>query len=271
MKPITTIRKAPMNPILMPYIKYFWSLKAPAHVSIDQWLVPVCNGDLVVNLIGSARCTDTEGTVTCLEGASICGIRRHCTRIEQSGPIHVIGAAFYPAGLYPFINGSIDITVDRTFPAKKLMPAFNFVLPEDLLGNESASMDLLEDSLLAVIGDADTQRLIIPEIVTEFCTAKNMDKIKNFCAINGISPRTLERFIKKYVGITPREFNSLARMQEAVRGMIDNPETPLTEQAYEYGYYDQPHFTREFREKLKRTPSDFIFCSNTILETIRHK
>lgn len=271
MNRITTIRRAPLNQMLIPYVKYFWSMKAPAHVKIDQWLVPVCNGDLVINLSDPARCTEADGTVAYLKGACICGIRRHCTRIEQGGPVHVMGAAFYPAGLYPFINGPVDITVDHTLSAKMLMPEFTFVLTEEVEVGETATLALLEASLLNILENTDPRRRVIPKIVTDFCAIGGKDTIKTFCQINGISSRTLERLIKKHVGISPREYISLVRMQNAVRGVIDNPRTSLTEQAYEYGFYDQPHFTREFREKLNRTPSDFKISSNSVLETIRRK
>lgn len=271
MEQITTIRRTPLNDMLSPYIKYFWSMKAPKSVVIDQWLLPVCNGDLTLNLSAPARCTDAEGAVVMLEGACICGIRRHCTRIEQEGPIHVIGASFKAAGLYPFITGSVGGTVDRTLPVETLMPEFVFDLSEEVPVDEEETLTLLERALLAILDNNDPRRCVIPEILTAFCSVGGADTIKTFCKANGISPRTLERLTKKYIGLSPREYISLARLQEAVRGMIDNPQMPLTAQAYEYGYFDQPHFTRAFREKLGRTPSDFKVCSNSILELIRRK
>lgn len=269
MNPIKTVRREPSNPALAPYVKYMWSMTAPAGTHMDHWLVPVCNCDLVVNLSSPAHCTGMNGAESVLVGAKICGIRTQSTHIEQKGPIHVIGAAFYPEGLFPFIRISMVDTVDQTLPAEQFMEGFRFSLNMDTKASETEQLLFLENSLSAVLDQIPIKKRQIPKEVSAFCRCEGMFRIRDFCDENGIHPRTMERYFVKYVGITPREYRKLFRIQGVVRGIIDNPAITFTEQAVEHGYYDQPHFTREFNVWLNQKPSEFKEWGSPVLEEIR--
>ncbi|HEX8440223.1 helix-turn-helix domain-containing protein [Archangium sp.] len=72
-----------------------------------------------------------------------------------------------------------------------------------------------------------------------------------------LSPRTLQRAFKERVGFSPRTYSRIARFQEALSALRTEPTRSLSEVAYQIGYADHAHMTREFRELTGRTPSDF--------------
>lgn len=74
---------------------------------------------------------------------------------------------------------------------------------------------------------------------------------------HGVSVRHLERQFQDTVGITPKLLSRLIRFEEAHNQLWVNPQSSLTELAFELGYADQAHFCREFRTFTHITPSEF--------------
>lgn len=72
-----------------------------------------------------------------------------------------------------------------------------------------------------------------------------------------VSARTLQRLAVRYVGLTPAEMIRRRRLQEAAQRVRLEPDAPLAQIATELGYTDHAHLTREFRDRLGFTPTDY--------------
>jgi AraC-like DNA-binding protein len=71
-----------------------------------------------------------------------------------------------------------------------------------------------------------------------------------------VSQDTLEKRFRRVVGATPKQFSSIVRLRRAVdllgRGV------PIATLALDAGYYDQSHFTRDFRAVTGAAPAHFV-------------
>lgn len=70
----------------------------------------------------------------------------------------------------------------------------------------------------------------------------------------GVSTRTLERQFLQEVGIGAKTLSRLIRFEAAYNTLSYAPQTPLVSLAYETGFADQAHLTREFRALGGLTP-----------------
>lgn len=70
----------------------------------------------------------------------------------------------------------------------------------------------------------------------------------------GTSVRTLHRDISAAVGFSAKSLASIFRFQRTMRLLRKQPSITLTELAFEGGYSDQAHMTREFRDLGGFTP-----------------
>jgi AraC-like DNA-binding protein len=59
------------------------------------------------------------------------------------------------------------------------------------------------------------------------------------------SQSLIEKKFKKTMGLSPKKFSSLVRFNSTI--YHHQPTIPLTQKAYNAGYFDQAHFTREFK------------------------
>jgi AraC-like DNA-binding protein len=72
-----------------------------------------------------------------------------------------------------------------------------------------------------------------------------------------LSSRQFERKFKEFSGFSPRVFLNIARFAHIFKNNINTTKI-LTEIAYESGYYDQPHFIRDFRKFSAYSPKEYF-------------
>ena len=69
----------------------------------------------------------------------------------------------------------------------------------------------------------------------------------------GLSLRQLERRFLADVGVAPKSFARMVRLQAALRRIAAGE--PLADVAIACGYYDQPHMTRDFSRLAETSPA----------------
>ncbi len=72
-----------------------------------------------------------------------------------------------------------------------------------------------------------------------------------------VSPRTLQRLARVYVGLTPSAMIRRRRLQEAAAHVREHPDADLARIAADLGYADQAHLARDFRTVLGFTASGY--------------
>lgn len=75
--------------------------------------------------------------------------------------------------------------------------------------------------------------------------SKGQIPIKKLCDNIHCSQSLIEKKFKKALGLSPKKFASLVRFNSTIYNHF--PNDTLTEKAYNAGYFDQAHFTRDFK------------------------
>ena len=79
----------------------------------------------------------------------------------------------------------------------------------------------------------------------------------------GVHYKKLERIFSQYTGYNPKNFTRVIRFYSALRQM-KTKQLSLTYIGLNSGYYDQPHFIRDFKAFTGKSPSEFSTESPTI-------
>lgn len=79
-----------------------------------------------------------------------------------------------------------------------------------------------------------------------------------------ITERSLERRFEQVMGIGPKQFSRIVRLQHCLKLHRQRPTLSLTELAYSAGYYDQSHFIREFGQLAGITPKQYEANTNRL-------
>lgn len=75
-----------------------------------------------------------------------------------------------------------------------------------------------------------------------------------------LSPRQIERKFKATIGVDMQSFIRISRFARAKKLLLQNPSLRLTDIGLETGYYDQPHFSNDFRRMSGVHPGRFEHC-----------
>ena len=70
----------------------------------------------------------------------------------------------------------------------------------------------------------------------------------------------MRRRFTAQVGLTPKRFARVQRMQRLVRDLDGQTEVDWAAAAAKHGYADQPHLADEFRELAGITPAEYLRC-----------
>lgn len=85
--------------------------------------------------------------------------------------------------------------------------------------------------------------------------------INRLCAELRIHRRSLERKFQQIVGISPKCFFKVYRIQKILKFLRKSHEPDIHDIIYTYGYFDQSHFIREFKSFVGLTPKQYLATS----------
>ncbi len=74
----------------------------------------------------------------------------------------------------------------------------------------------------------------------------------------GLSERSLERRFRSELGLGPKAFARVIRLQGVLRTTSGQPRPDWADVAAERSFYDQPHLIREFKALTGETPAEFV-------------
>ena len=83
-------------------------------------------------------------------------------------------------------------------------------------------------------------------------------KIEELAKMLFISKRQLQREFKNKVGISPKHYYRITRINEVLRLLDGDRQMDLTSVAYACGYFDQAHFINDFKRITGVRPTIFV-------------
>lgn len=176
------------------------------------------------------------------------------TRIK--GRYRAIGIMFKPFGLYRLFGFSAAQLNEHILPTHALWGNKTKALITLLenIAEPAEKLQALEKFLLA---EARPQQ--IPPEVADAGLPASLERghIRSLQHQHHISPKKYIQAFHNVIGHTPKKYAQLQLINNAVTQIATTPEIPLTEVAYNNGFYDQAHFIRVFKTFAAMTPMQY--------------
>lgn len=178
---------------------------------------------------------------------------------DLTGRGWAVGALLRPAAVQAFTSDPGSLRDARlTLPLPDLhagvVAAMDGADPE--LRRQSA-VDFFAAWLLGRIPDMPPEGLLANAMMDIIDTCPEVIRIEDAARRLAISPRTLQRLAKKYVGLSPSALIRRRRLQEAADRARTDPAADLAQIAAELGYADHAHLAKDFQTSLGFTPSNY--------------
>ena len=99
-------------------------------------------------------------------------------------------------------------------------------------------------------------------------TDTTLVRVAQLAERTGRTVRALERMFRTHLGVAPKAVLRRFRVQEAALRLADGGDVDFAALATALGYFDQAHFTRDFKAQVGTTPAHYAkLCSQATAPT----
>lgn len=185
-------------------------------------------------------------------GAYVYGVQRSRDARTLSGTGWCVGTKFRPGAFAGFVDGPVSDLTDRVVPAAELFG------PLADPGTDEERMRVHQELIRARLPEPDDTALLVRAVVQDMHDAEPGTRVDTIARRHGVSPRTLQRLFAHHVGVSPKWVLQRYRLHEAAERLAAGETRDWARVALDLGYFDQPHFIRDFRAFIGRSPSQYV-------------
>lgn len=172
--------------------------------------------------------------------AGVTKLRASSEELNLGKTFHYINIRFLP-GVWqgdrePVDYGMVDTPYSGALP---LIEINQDLSKQDVAGKQSILAGFVETLI--------DSKLVVANVITEkiFRHLDDIYSVSDMAAVSNLSPRQLQRTLKRTTGFAPHDFLKVLRLQQALNG---DPSL---------SYADQSHFIHSFRKATGYTPGRF--------------
>ena len=253
---MVNVKARPRSPRLLPFIKSLHYHETEVPTGLER-IMPTGQAHVLVNLAEDEFRTYDRAhpeEVIRHRGAILAGPHSQSTILDAAQMRRLAAIEFRPGGAGHFLG----------IPAND---ACNQVLNlDDVWGPMGAAFrERLLDACSPQERFAIAEALLLERLELEFDPAvawaiAALDRgmrVSEVASALGLLPRTLERRFMLKVGLTPKRYARVRRLQRVMRDIRNSPVRDWSSLAAQHGYCDQSHLVHEFRELADITPSAY--------------
>jgi AraC-like DNA-binding protein len=237
-------RILPSGP-LAEFVDYYWIVRwdLRGQPPYEQTILPHPN----VNLAFEAS------------GAGIYGVDRSLFARRLSGQGKTLGVRFRAGCFRPFWGAPISQLSDRVVPGVRV---FGPLAEKTRVAIMSAETDAemaggAESLLFSCLPEPDPVAAQVAELVSLINSDPSLRRVDQLAVVSGMSVRSLQRLFGDYVGVSPKWVMRRARLHEAALRADGGEPVDWAALAFDLGYADQAHLTREFTATIGVPPSRY--------------
>lgn len=246
---------------LAQFVRFFWSLEAevgPSDSFVHRALPDNCL-ELIFYCKGKLSISSPEGDEGNTFSSGVFGQAKKFRQFRTESGFSLFGVYLYPYSLKMLFNLPADELCNEKVDSETLFGFEGKILEEQICSavTDQRRVRIASDFFLkriTLMRDYDTTFARQIQGVIE---SNNLHSITDLADEFNLSRRQFERRFKEFSGLSPKDFFSIVRFKKVLKE-IEQGNTSLAQIAIVTGYYDQSHFTNEFKNLSGYTPKAFL-------------
>ncbi|MCU0251880.1 MAG: helix-turn-helix domain-containing protein [Vicinamibacterales bacterium] len=190
----------------------------------------------------------------------VSGLQTACLEVESPTPARLIAASLRPAYAGPLLGVCGQDITNRVVPLDAVLAG----LADDLAGrlegipSVAGRFLLFEDFLRERIRSGRRPHPTACRAANRIFRTGGQIAARELKEELGCSARYLEKQLGEQIGLAPKQLARLVRFSRSVEQIRRARRIDWGRIAAYCGYYDQPHFNRDFRLFTGATPTEFL-------------
>ena len=214
--------------------------------------------ELNFNLADPLLRTADDGEASRLDGCYAVSRASRSYFVQRTGAARVASVRFHPWGAHQFTPMPMDLLADSAVDGIELFGSGIRELHDRLgeIPDADVAVAELDRFFFRALGTARATDPLVEDAVRRMAQAKGALTMCELHARYGITPRRMQQRFKTRIGMSPKHYARLMRFQHALFGLLKGD--PSMDVAFTAGYFDQPHFVREFTAFAGISPSRYV-------------
>lgn len=245
---------------LKPFIDRLWGWEsAPDELVLLPTVLPGTGAELYFHYRVPFRRMTARGAPILCDTAHLLCVRRQPIPLCPCSDVGFIAVRFRAGMLHRFTGLPGQDLIDRVLSSDDLWGMAGKELAHRVA--ESASMPerlcLIQGFLSKRLRVEPADDLVERAVSSLYREASSLS-IEQLALRMQIGQRQMERRFLQLTGQSPAEIRRLGRFQKVARSLLLVPSASPLDVALAHGYYDQSHFSRDFRKLAFASPGRFL-------------
>ena len=239
------------------HVQCVWELRDEAPDHAIQVVYPDGRCELLAELATPLRFHAADGRIRADQALCFAGQQRGPIRLQASGPVHCLGVRL-TAGCSGLVAGArLPALRDAAPDLHDLDGPFASAFGSAARGfAQTRSPEPLWNLLRGICSRFGPDPLV-ERAAALFDAHDGELRVVDMARRLGVSPRTLQMRFLHAVGMTPKEYARVRRLQ-ALLHTLDAEQAAIADAAARHGYSDQAHATRDLQRWTGTTPARLV-------------
>lgn len=236
---------------LAPFIDCIWTIRSEAALEapVRSRVLPDGCVDIILDF----------GDHPATARSYLVGAMTRAVTVEQAGRVDMLAVRFRPGGASAILRLPLAEVTDQAVDVDALGERWGAPASRIHAADSSGErMALLEQELLRRLRNAEDVDGTAAHVWSRLEQTAGGLTVRQMAGEMGLGERRLQRLFHERVGLSPKEAARVARFRTAIAHMRRTPNRPLGRIALDAGYYDQPHFNREFARMAGVSPAAWL-------------
>ena len=242
------------SPALAPWVKRLTIVESDGGAT--RALIPESGLILGIRYRGAA--IDLAAPEGPLPEASLVGLRHRARKMQTLPGSGIVLVTFREGKAGAFFREPLHELYGATIALADVMPARDVELARERVAgatNDAARCAAVEQLLIARLGARPADR-VVEAAVGAIVESKGSVRAGALALASGLSRDRFEKRFREAVGTAPKRLAAIVRLRHAMSSY--RPGVSLADVAAQAGYFDQAHFTRDFRAFSGSAPKRFF-------------
>jgi AraC-like DNA-binding protein len=243
---------------LKPVVECFWSVTGTD--TEQQKIIPDGFPEMIFHFGDPYEIFDQDTKASTQGNILMSGQISRPIVLRATGRSDVFGIKFKPAGIWKLLQVNMSTLKDQVISYTSDV-SIQTLYDELKTASAEARIRCVEKFIFSKLNENGFENEI--DSVLETIENKKGDvSIEGLCSDHSITQRTLQRIFQQRVGITAKQYARITRFK-TVYALLQKPSLTKTDSIYLSGYFDQPHFNKEFREFTDENPEKWFGANNS--------